>query len=165
MGFIPQSLILRSVVVSGWILIFNINIGLLFGYWGDLKLQRDSYIKRMELLRGGSRIFLGGGAPPRNGATDWWPDVNTSCIRKRQVISGEGAHPLHPPPRPAPATHWKFWKEPLRGTKILFWGHVFSPLRGTNSGKITLSPAIVFQLNTLKGTAKALTSCEPFEAF
>ena len=27
---------------------------------------------------------------------------NTSCIRKPQVISGEGAHPLHPPPRSAP---------------------------------------------------------------
>ena len=29
---------------------------------------------------------------------------NTSCIRKPQVISGGGAHPLHPPPRSAPAT-------------------------------------------------------------
>ena len=28
---------------------------------------------------------------------------NTSCIRKLQVISGGGAHPLHPPPRSAPA--------------------------------------------------------------
>ena len=29
---------------------------------------------------------------------------NTSCIRKPQVISGRGgAHPLHPPPRSAPA--------------------------------------------------------------
>ena len=30
---------------------------------------------------------------------------NTSCIRKRQVFSGGGggAHPLHPPPRSAPA--------------------------------------------------------------
>ena len=29
---------------------------------------------------------------------------NTNCIRKPQVISGgEGAHPLHPPPRSAPA--------------------------------------------------------------
>ena len=27
---------------------------------------------------------------------------NTSCIRKPQVISGRGAHPLHPPPRSAP---------------------------------------------------------------
>ena len=27
---------------------------------------------------------------------------NTNCIRKPQVISGEGAHPLHPPPRSAP---------------------------------------------------------------
>ena len=27
---------------------------------------------------------------------------NTGCIRKPQVISGGGAHPLHPPPRSAP---------------------------------------------------------------
>ena len=27
---------------------------------------------------------------------------NTSYIRKPQVISGEGAHPLHTPPRSAP---------------------------------------------------------------
>ena len=29
---------------------------------------------------------------------------NTSCIRKPQIISGRGAHPLHPPPRSAPET-------------------------------------------------------------
>ena len=52
-------------------------------------------------------IFLGGGAlfscstsTPINHIV--WQ--NTSCIRKPQVISGggEGAHPLHPPPRSAP---------------------------------------------------------------
>ena len=48
-------------------------------------------------------FFLGGGAPLRNGVTDWWPDVNTSCIRKLQVISGGDevctlcALPLDPP--------------------------------------------------------------------
>ena len=30
---------------------------------------------------------------------------NTNCIRKPQVISGEGAHPLHPPPRSAPVLY------------------------------------------------------------
>ena len=29
---------------------------------------------------------------------------NTSCIRKPQVISRGGVHPLHPPPRSAPAS-------------------------------------------------------------
>ena len=29
-------------------------------------------------------------------------NTNTNCTRKPQVISGEGAHPLHPPPRSAP---------------------------------------------------------------
>ena len=44
-------------------------------------------------------FFLGGGAPLRNGVTDWWPDVNTSCIRKPQVISeGWGWAPLTPSP-------------------------------------------------------------------
>ena len=48
-------------------------------------------------------LFLGGGVPLRNGITDWWPDINTSCIRKPQVIpGGGGAQPLHPPPRFAP---------------------------------------------------------------
>ena len=47
-------------------------------------------------------LFLGGGAPLRNGVTTFFLD-NTSCIRKPQVISegwGGGA-PLHPPPRSA----------------------------------------------------------------
>ena len=34
---------------------------------------------------------------------------NTSCIRKPQVISGgEGAHPVHPPPRSAPVATKEF---------------------------------------------------------
>ena len=58
-------------------------------------------------IRGGSTIFLGGGAlfscstsTPINHIV--WQ--NTSCIRKPQVISGGGggAHTLHPPPRSAP---------------------------------------------------------------
>ena len=58
--------------------------------------------------RGGSRIFLGGGAlvscstsTPINHIVLFFLQ-NTSCIRKPQVISGRGAHPLHPPPRSAP---------------------------------------------------------------
>ena len=49
---------------------------------------------------GGSRILLRGGTPLRNGITDWWPDVNTICIRKPQVISegGGGCTPLAPSP-------------------------------------------------------------------
>ena len=44
-------------------------------------------------------LFLGGGAPIRNGVTDWWTEVNTSCIRKPQVISrrGEGGGCVHIP--------------------------------------------------------------------
>ena len=48
-------------------------------------------------------FFLGEGAQVRNGVIDFFLQ-NTSCIRKPQVISGGGgAHPLHPPPRSAPA--------------------------------------------------------------
>ena len=52
-------------------------------------------------------FFLGGGAlvscstsTPINHIVFFLQ--NTSCIRKPQVISGRGAHPLHPPPRSAP---------------------------------------------------------------
>ena len=52
-------------------------------------------------------FFLGGGAlvscstsTPINHIVFFLQ--NTSCIRKPQVISGGGAHPLHPPPRSAP---------------------------------------------------------------
>ena len=58
-------------------------------------------------------FFLGGGAlvscstsTPINHIVFFFLQ-NTSCIRKPQVISGGGggggAHPLHPPPRSAPA--------------------------------------------------------------
>ena len=53
-------------------------------------------------------FFLGGGAlvscsasTPINHKVFFFLQ-NTSCIRKPQVISGEGAHPPHPPPRSAP---------------------------------------------------------------
>ena len=68
---------------------------------------------RPDHHRGGSRIFLGEGAlvscststPTNHIVFFFWQ--NTSCIRKPQVISGGrgGAHPLHPPPRSAPALH------------------------------------------------------------
>ena len=55
-------------------------------------------------------FFLGGGAlvscstsTPINHIVFFFFLQNTSCIRKPHVISGGGAHPLHPPPRSAPA--------------------------------------------------------------
>ena len=61
--------------------------------------------------RGGSRIFLGGGAlvscstsTPINHIVFFFFFLqNISCIRKPQVISEGGAHPLHSPARSAPA--------------------------------------------------------------
>ena len=57
-------------------------------------------------------FFLGGGAlvscstsTPINQIVFFFSE-NTSCIRQPQVISGGGdAHPLHPPPGSAPASH------------------------------------------------------------
>ena len=92
------------------------------------------------------RFFLGGGAlvscstsTPINhivffflqNTSNLVPRVsrwNTSCIRKPQVISGwggGGAHPLHPPPRSAPALTQDKAKcfqntvEPLLGNSIM----------------------------------------------
>ena len=73
-----------------------------------VSLKSNLYIWR---YRGGSRIFF------RRGCTRLLLYFNTNkphfffflqniiCIRKPQVISGGGggAHPLHPPPRSAPA--------------------------------------------------------------
>ena len=59
------------------------------------------------LYRGGSRIFFRRGCTRLllyfNANKPHSILQNTNCIRKPQVISGEGAHPLHPPPRSAPA--------------------------------------------------------------
>ena len=58
--------------------------------------------------RGGSRIFCRRGCTRPllyfNTNKPHFFLQNTSCIRKPQVISwGGGAHPMHPPPRSAPA--------------------------------------------------------------
>ena len=49
-------------------------------------------------------FFLGGGALVSSNKPHSFFLQNTSCIRKPQVISGGGAHPLHPPPRSAPGS-------------------------------------------------------------
>ena len=55
-------------------------------------------------IRGGSRIFLGGGAPLRNGVTNINKPVVLESHRSPRGGGGGGgcAHPLHPPPRSAP---------------------------------------------------------------
>ena len=57
--------------------------------------------------RGGSRIFFRRGCTRlllyfNTNKLHSFFFQNTSCIRKPQVMSGGGAHPLHPPPRSAP---------------------------------------------------------------
>ena len=71
-----------------------------------------NYIKTfcIEVLRGGSRTFFRRGCTRLllyfniNKPHSVFFSQNTSCIRKPQVISGGGAHPLHPLPRSAPGS-------------------------------------------------------------
>jgi len=44
------------------------------------------------------RFFLGGGAPLRNGITDWRKQILNINVKKK-ASSHEGARPLHPPPK------------------------------------------------------------------
>ena len=51
-------------------------------------------------------FFLGGGAPLGNDVTDGEVKKFQNLIRiyeEESFVSGGGAHPLHPPPRSAPA--------------------------------------------------------------
>ena len=52
---------------------------------------------------------------------------NTSCIRKPQVISGRGAHPLHPPPGSAPekSNRFRLAKQQLYTCITLFCTFLF----------------------------------------
>ena len=81
----------------------------------DLSEKTDEASKQFSLPLTGEDpgFFLGGGAlvscstsTPINHIVFFLQ--NTSCIRKPQVISGRGAHPLHPSPRSAPAWYQKF---------------------------------------------------------
>ena len=67
-------------------------------------------VSACRICRGGSRIFFRRGCTRlllyfNTNKPDSFFLQNTSCIRKPQVISGGGAHPLHPPPRSAPDMH------------------------------------------------------------
>ena len=77
-----------------------LSIPVIAKYHQDSKVESLSFHSHMQGWI--QYFFLWGGAPVRNGVSDWWPDVNTSCIRKPQVISGRGLHtpctlPLDPP--------------------------------------------------------------------
>ena len=53
-------------------------------------------------------FFVGGGAPVRNGVTDFFFCRIPVVLKSRATSQGEGgAHPLHPPPRSAPELHQK----------------------------------------------------------
>ena len=50
-------------------------------------------------------FLLGGGAPLRNDVTDRWGKQILKANTKKKASSQGGAHPLHPPPRSAPAIY------------------------------------------------------------
>ena len=67
------------------------------------------FIVSLNHFRGGSRIFLGGGAPLRNDVTDrWGKQISFKGEYEESFISGgEGVRtPCTPPPRSAPAFLW-----------------------------------------------------------
>ena len=76
-------------------------------------LLKQSFMQYVNIKgrRGGSRIFFRRGCTRlllyfnTNKPHFFFFLQNTSYIRKPQVISGRGAHPLHPPPRSAPGTN------------------------------------------------------------
>ena len=57
---------------------------------------------KVELSRGGFRIFLRRGAPLRNDITDPRGRQIKSEYKESFISGGGGAHPLHPPPRSTP---------------------------------------------------------------
>ena len=83
-----------------------------FQQWLLLRFRHLNIVGCLLKTGADPRFFLGGGAlvscctsTPTNHIVFFLQ--NTSCIRKPQVISGGegggGAHPLHPPPKSAPA--------------------------------------------------------------
>ena len=79
-----------------------------------LKFNKSSKINKVFkahiVYRGGSRIYLGGGALVSCSTTTPVNHIvfflqNTNCIRNLQgTAGGGGAHPLHPPARSAPGS-------------------------------------------------------------
>ena len=76
----------------------------------EIQKNVNHMCKSMKCTGAEPGFFLGGGAlvscstsTPINHIVFFFLQ-NSSCIRKPQVISEGGAHPLHPPPRSAPGT-------------------------------------------------------------
>ena len=70
---------------------------------------------------------------------------NNSCIRKPQVISGGGAHPLHPPPRSAPAG-------PVHNTSSMDLGHISGPWTLSKLGGVLSTPYGGFSETNINST-------------
>ena len=75
----------------------------------SLKILSVNLYTKCRLVNSGADpgFFLGGGAPQRNGVTDgvfFRIPVVLESHWSSQEGGGGGAHPLHPPPRSAPAT-------------------------------------------------------------
>ena len=82
------------------------NRGVVLFDHSSMKIKQVTLL--LTMFRGGSRIFFRRGCTRlllyfnTNKPHSVFFLQNTSYIRKPQVISRRGAHPLHPPPRSAP---------------------------------------------------------------
>ena len=127
-----------------------------------IRCKSGLIVERTRLTRGGSRIFFRRGCTrlllyfntnkPHNFFLQ-----NTSCIRKPQVTSGEGAHPLHPPPRSVPAYLSKSWSQ---GKNTISSFLLRSILVSVGS-----STTILGTRNDRTGWAFGKSSCNPLDLY
>ena len=113
------------IVLWGLINMLSMEVALVssLGQNGLRIISPDSSKKSQDIgsIRGGSRIFFRKGCTRlllyfnTNKPHSFFGGQNTSCIRKPQVILGEGAHPPHPPPRSVPeyGSTWSRRRIPL----------------------------------------------------
>ena len=63
----------------------------------------QNFVKKRD-KRADPRFFSGGGAPVRNGVTDFFCRIPVVLESRRSSQGGRGVHSLHPPPRSTPGT-------------------------------------------------------------
>ena len=99
-------------------------------YW-RLQNKKDRHFKNSETWtysRGGSRIFLGGGAlvacstsTPINHIVFFFGRIPVVLENCRSSQGGECAHPLHPPPRSAPVQLHNLHNQEGRTIDFSWW--------------------------------------------
>ena len=75
----------QELVFKAFQRIVNVVVALIDSRWDRLSPGADP------------GFFSGGGAPLRNGVTDWWGKQILKANTKKHHLRGRGAHPLDPP--------------------------------------------------------------------